>query len=172
MIALAMMLLSSCYTAKKANKDIYKVHVNYPELLAKYCSEEFRSDRKDSVVKGDEIVSTDTIYSTDTQYVDCPPTEPDKPSIKMPCPPNKTVKESKSRVDTTYKEFPENLAKIKHLTNENEKFRNENTKLQEDKVALKNKVADLRKKLIKTYATIGGLILLIAVGLYLKFKPF
>ena len=170
MIVLAMMLLSSCYTQKKAKRDINKVRVNYPELLDRFCADEFKSDRKDSIIKGDTVKITDTFFNLDTFFVDCPPNA--GKAVKMPCPPNKTIKEYSLRVDTLYREFPESLAKIKHLTNENVKFRDGNAKLQEDKIVLKNKVADLRKKLIKSGAAIGGLILLILFGLYFKFKPF
>ena len=161
LLLIVLILFSSCYTQKKAKKDIYKIKGNYPKLLDKYCADEFRSDRKDSIIKGDTVTITDTLFDSDTFFVDCPPNA--LKVVKVPCPPSKTIKEYSLRVDTLYREFPESLAKIKHLTNENEELKKENANLNKE-------VATLKKKLFKAGAVIGSMILLIAISLILKFK--
>lgn len=62
MILLVTTMMNSCYTSNKANKDIKKAFINYPELVAKKTSEWFPCDiqilKVDSIdnIKSDSII--------------------------------------------------------------------------------------------------------------------
>lgn len=53
--------LLGCYTSKKAKEQFNKAALNYPEIPAEYCADQFPV--KDSVI-------TDTLRTTDTLYVE------------------------------------------------------------------------------------------------------
>lgn len=72
-------ILLGCYTAKKAEKDINKAKLNYPELIAEKCSEWYGCDTviiiRDSVQFKEwvnEIHSFDTIMDTIRLKEKCP----------------------------------------------------------------------------------------------------
>lgn len=60
-IFLVAVLLSSCYSKRKATSQFSRAAVAYPELPADYCAKTYPV--KDSLIKGDTIVVTDTIYT-------------------------------------------------------------------------------------------------------------
>lgn len=75
----SVLLLSGCYTAKKANKDLNKIRDNYPDLIAEKCSEWYGCDTvtvvKDSIQFKEwvnEIHSFDTIVDTIRLKDKCP----------------------------------------------------------------------------------------------------
>ena len=53
MIVLVSIMMNSCYTSNKANKDIKKAYINYPELVAKKTSEWFPCDLQ--IIKVDSL---------------------------------------------------------------------------------------------------------------------
>lgn len=110
------LLLSGCYTAKQASKQVIKAHVTYPQITAKYCSEFYPTH--DSVIIKKELVKGETITEIDSFWVDCDSIVKNNPGVKsntkVPCPPSK----NSYRVDTVYdsKEIiRENTAKITSL---------------------------------------------------------
>jgi len=75
----SVLLLSGCYTLKKANKDINKAKLNYPDLIADKCSEWYGCDTvtivRDSIQFKEwvnEIHSFDTIIDTVRLKEKCP----------------------------------------------------------------------------------------------------
>lgn len=52
------LLLASCYSQKKATEQFNKAALNYPEIPATFCANEFPV--KDSVIK-DTVITTDTV---------------------------------------------------------------------------------------------------------------
>ncbi len=58
------LLLTGCYTAKKAEKQVNKALLNHPETVAKVARDAFPCI----------TVASDTIYQTDTllDFIDCP----------------------------------------------------------------------------------------------------
>lgn len=110
--------LTSCYTPKRAGKDLAKVGVLYPQLLASYCEISYRplQESYDSIyyLKGAELF-TDTIYS----YIDCD-TVSDKDVVphnivSVPCPVG--IKVTDTVVKVRYRKEV-NFAKEQRLQNE------------------------------------------------------
>lgn len=64
-LLLLLICLGSCYTPKKANKDLNKANDKYPTEVAKFTRQHF------------PCITTDSLYNTDTLYkylsVICPP---------------------------------------------------------------------------------------------------
>jgi hypothetical protein len=109
-------LLSGCYTLNKAQKQVIKAHVEYPQVTAKYCSEFYPT--KDSVIIKKELAKGKTITKIDSFWVNCDSIVKNNPgailNVKVPCPPSK----NSFRVDTIYdsKEIVrENTARVASL---------------------------------------------------------
>lgn len=56
---LLILLLSSCYSERKAKNQFSKAAIAYPKIPAEFCADEFPV--KDSVIK-DTVITTDTLY--------------------------------------------------------------------------------------------------------------
>jgi len=76
---LSIFILSSCYTAKKAEKDINKAKINFPEVVADKCGQWYGCDTvtiiRDSIKFKEwvnEIHSFDTIIDTILLREKCP----------------------------------------------------------------------------------------------------
>lgn len=76
---LSIFILSSCYTAKKAEKQLNKAKINFPEVLADKCSQWYGCDTitiiRDSIQFKEwvnEIHSFDTIIDTIQLKEKCP----------------------------------------------------------------------------------------------------
>lgn len=123
LIIAAILGLSSCYTQNKAFRQFDKVKRHYPLILTDYCATTFKSDRKDSIVKGDIVRVTDTFYMSGDS-VDCPPDEHGK-ALKVPCPPYRTIIDSFFRIDTFFKDFPETMAKMALIDGRYDSLRSE-----------------------------------------------
>lgn len=54
-----LILLASCNSLKKAQKDVAKISVTHPEVLAAYCADKFPI--KETFMPGDTIVVIDTV---------------------------------------------------------------------------------------------------------------
>ena len=72
-LLVSLVLLSSCYTMQKANKQLNKAQLNFPELVAKKSAEWFpcktgkiSSDSSDYLQWIEQLNTIDTIYSIDT----------------------------------------------------------------------------------------------------------
>lgn len=111
--------LASCYTAKKAGKDLARVGVLYPQLLARCCEVSYRplQESYDSIyyLKGTEIFN-DTIYS----YIDCDTVSdkdvvPHNNIVSVPCP--VAIKVTDTVVKVRYRKEV-NFAKEQRLQNE------------------------------------------------------
>lgn len=53
-------LLTGCFTEKKAKQQFSKINITYPEIPISYCADKFGG--KDTVIVGDTLIRTDTIY--------------------------------------------------------------------------------------------------------------
>lgn len=99
---------TSCYTPKKANRQLYKVHSNYPELTAPFCGDLYPpiDAVRDSII----YKRGETIYkqgATNYVYLDCDSVVKETKKngsvvsgnkVKLPCPPCDSA-----RVDTFYR---------------------------------------------------------------------
>lgn len=56
---IVILLFASCNSLKKAQKDVAKISVTHPEVLAAYCAEKFPV--KETFLPGDTIIVTDTV---------------------------------------------------------------------------------------------------------------
>jgi hypothetical protein len=57
---LSILLLTGCYTRKKATTQFGRAAITYPELPAEYCARTYPT--KDSVIKGKDIIHVDTLW--------------------------------------------------------------------------------------------------------------
>lgn len=89
-------LIFSCNPVSKAVKTF---NAN-PTQAALYCALTFPV--KDTTIKGDTITKTDTVINvvTDSVTVNCPPNSIDTIRVTKPCPPGKTVYQTKIVTDT------------------------------------------------------------------------
>lgn len=160
-LLLIIISFASCYTAKKAQKQIVRAHITFPEISVNFCENTFPT--KDSVVeitkiiKGKDIVKYDTI-----KEIDCDSVVSDVDAN------NKILIRYKNiyRTDTITKEklvYQENTAKTKNLVLENKRLENEIFSL---KNQLKNET-ESRKKYRNYFF---GLLILLGVYLIGKFK--
>lgn len=76
---LSIFILSSCYTAKKAEKDLNRAKINFPEIMADKCAQWYGCDTvtitRDSIQYKEwvnEIHSFDTITDTVRLREKCP----------------------------------------------------------------------------------------------------
>lgn len=105
-------LLSGCYTANKATKQVVKAQVHYPEVLAGICGDLYppKEYRKDSIIYKPGAVVT---IPGKTVYVDCnSDSNKGKSNVPIDCPP------STMQIDTVYSKSEiqvENTAKVTAL---------------------------------------------------------
>lgn len=69
-LLLALILLSSCYTANKATRQVWKAQGLHPQVVAKACSSLYAAPdsvfANEVLLKGDTIIIADTFLQTDT----------------------------------------------------------------------------------------------------------
>lgn len=68
-IILSMLLLASCYTQKKAEKQVTKAHINHPLVVAKFCGDVFPPKTITKIEK--EYIQGKDSLIYDTISVDC-----------------------------------------------------------------------------------------------------
>lgn len=168
-ILCVILLISSCYTQDKATRQVYRAHLKYPIVGARFCANVYPTRESIQYIKGKDSL----IYSFVT--VDCDSafeaaieemkrnadTGKMKPIIiTKPCPP------SLNRVDTLIKTEVDSAA-ITLLTLVADSLRSQivkkDTKIQDqsDKIASKNKII--------LWETIG-LIILAAIIAFIFYK--
>lgn len=165
-ILLIIVIISGCNTSKRMQKQIGKIHVTHPELLTKYCAEEFPVKETVTIVKGkDSIVYSTTVVDCDSAFRELQKLYPNEP-IEVIREKLKTVYvpkiETKYRVDTITK-VQENTAKLKTIEAENSILKRDLEKAHDNYV--KAKKASNRKSLI--VVIVATLLMLYAV---LRFK--
>lgn len=165
-ILLIMVLLTSCYNTKLAQRQVIKAQVNYPEVVAKHCASIYppRIDTFERI----EIKEGKVVTEVDTVVVDCDTVLIEKYKdrvVKVP------IQVNKYRVDTILKEVvrnAENTARIKEIMGINEK------QLREKELVIIGKdkeIKDISKKLNKTKGTNKVLWWIVAiVGLVVGIK--
>ncbi len=121
----AVTMLIGCYTPKKANRQVIKAQIEYPNIVAQHCSSRYPpvESVRDSIV----IKDGETIYNYDTVVIDCDSVVKYKTDTKV-----KYIQVTKTRVDTFYKTnrvVMVNKAQVKLLSNSLEEVRAENNKL-------------------------------------------
>lgn len=57
---ITVLILSGCYTERKARQDISKAHLNYPSILPELCADLFPIT--ETTIPGDTIFVTDTVF--------------------------------------------------------------------------------------------------------------
>tara|TARA_R110002126_G_scaffold39767_3_gene117648 strand:- start:10527 stop:11021 length:495 start_codon:yes stop_codon:yes gene_type:complete len=106
------LLLSSCYTAKQAQRDVVKADVNHPMVTSGFCAEKFPV--KEKIIEKTKFIKGETIVKKDTITVDCDSVVSDTTQSNKVLIQYKTVYQT----DTIVKEKiieKENTAKIKNL---------------------------------------------------------
>jgi len=111
-ILIILIVFTSCYTAKQAQRDIIKADLNHPIVTSGFCAEKFPV--KESVKETIKFLKGETIVKTNTVTVDCDSIVSNekidnKVSVKY-----NTI----YRTDTVFKEkivFQENIAKVSNL---------------------------------------------------------
>lgn len=89
----------SFYSCNPVSKAVKTFNAN-PVQAALYCALTFPV--KDSIIRGDTVIKIDTLVNIigDTVSVDCPPNATDTITIKKPCPPGRTIYQTKVVTDT------------------------------------------------------------------------
>lgn len=98
-IILSTLMLASCYTQKKAEKQVVKAKVNYPALYAKYCApptekvtiEKEYIKGKDSIIDNTVYINCDSVANSNKEKPKQEQTDTKKVPVNVPC---------SSRVDT------------------------------------------------------------------------
>ena len=150
-LLIIVIFFSSCYSLKKAQKQVAKAHYRFPIATSNFCSETFPV--KENIVEKTIFKKGTTIVKTDTISVDCDSVVEDKTS------PNKVLirLQKHTRTDTIFKEkiiVKENTAKIKHLELQIQS-RDRTIQKKESVIAKKQNWIDILKYLLIA-ACIGG----------------
>jgi hypothetical protein len=109
----ALLVLSGCYTQRKAERQVLKAQARYPEVVANYCGNWYPP--KEVTVTKTEYKPGATVYHSDTVKVDCDSVVKAGAGgnvVYLPCPPRS------ERVDTFYStntKTVENTARITAL---------------------------------------------------------
>lgn len=157
-IILAISLLSSCFTEKKAIREFYKINYKYPELVASNCNSLFPIKEKivkETIYKEGRV---DTVF--DFAVLDCDTVTEVKYKnriVKVKCPPSYT------RTDTIIKSVyvnQESTSKVKAL---------EFSVLRLNKdIVLKNELIQVKSNKVKfwyRFALILGIVLSLIIGI-------
>jgi cell fate (sporulation/competence/biofilm development) regulator YmcA (YheA/YmcA/DUF963 family) len=135
-----LLILTGCYTSKKAEKDINKAQLSYPEIVAKKCSEiypcKIEPVRIDSfeitrwLLRVDSINTIEQIVDTITYVTDCNPLKQKlKDANKLIDYLKKTLNEPVP-VEYRFIEITD-TAKLFHLNSMIEKYRSDKDKYQQ-----------------------------------------
>lgn len=92
-----LLLLSGCYSQRKAERQILRAQVHYPEVVANDCANWYPP--KETSVTKTEYKPGLTVYHTDTVRIDCDSvvkSGSENGIVYVPCPPQSV------RVDTFY----------------------------------------------------------------------
>ena len=68
-LLMIVLMFSSCYTPKKALKQVVKAYINYPELMPDFCAKTFPT--KDSTIVETKFIKGKEIIKTETITIDC-----------------------------------------------------------------------------------------------------
>lgn len=93
----ALLVLSGCYTQRKAERQVIKAQAHYPQIVAKNCGNWYPP--KETTITQTEYKQGATVYRTDTVTVDCDSVVKNGKGnnvVSVPCPPQT------ERVDTFY----------------------------------------------------------------------
>jgi hypothetical protein len=159
-LLIVLMVFQSCYTVQKAQKQIIRAHVSYPELMPDFCSSTFPT--KDSTVVKTKFIKGKETFKTDTITIDCDSVVSDfdkenKVFIK---------REEGFRVDTVYidkiKTVRDTALEIK-LQNDINKQKNDIRKLKADLLQAENSSNGWMQRC-------WGLIILLIFIIYLAVK--
>lgn len=114
LIIVAVSLMISCNTQKKAQRKAHAYFSMNPDELAKLCGSRYIERIK--YIKGDTIITTETVTDTvtDTVKIDCP----DGSKVNRDCPPCKNKIVTKTIIDTLEISSPELVAKTIDLSND------------------------------------------------------
>ena len=147
LIAVSALLLSSCISVEKAEK----VMRANPVELAKLCADCFPV--KVSEVKIDSIfIKGKTTVRTDTVQADCP----DGTKVKVKCPECKLVTPDTIRINNVTKIRDTAFEEV--LKNERDDYKNKYANMEQSRDAWR-----------KWCLWLGGILLLLCIGLFLKF---
>ena len=147
---LIIIIFSSCYSAKKAQKEVIKAHLTFPKVTSNFCAETFPV--KESVIEKIKFIKGKEIIKTDTITVNCDEVVRDSKIDNKVLVRYKTIYQTDTIVKEKTKTI-ENTAKIKSLQ----------LKIveKETEIAEKQKTIDLLKYLLG--ASIIALLLLIFI---------
>tara|TARA_R110000803_G_scaffold210835_1_gene284155 strand:+ start:25815 stop:26309 length:495 start_codon:yes stop_codon:yes gene_type:complete len=111
-LLISLILLSSCYTQKTAQRDVSKANIKFPIVTSEFCSKTFPV--KESVKETVKFIKGETIIKKDTITVDCDSVVSDKTKS------NKVLIRYQNiyKTDTIVKEIiieKENTAKVTNL---------------------------------------------------------
>lgn len=111
-ISIIIIFFISCYSVRKAQKQVIKAHLTFPIVTSNFCAETYTI--KEKTVEKTKFIKGETIVKTDTITVDCDSIVADKKTN------NKVIVKYRNvyKTDTIVKEktiVKENTAKIKNL---------------------------------------------------------
>lgn len=148
----------SCNTLKKAQKDVAKISVTHPEVLAEYCADKFPV--KEIFLPGDTIIVTDTLELEGSVFIDTVRTLDTIRITKTVTLPGQTITRTIVIHDTVIKE---NTAQLKVCELERGKMVN--------LLASSNAESDKwQGKAKKRFWILLGLIVLLAGSLYFNVR--
>lgn len=160
-VIIILILLSSCYTVKKAQRQVIKADMNYPEMFTAYALKAYPTKdsiiEKIKVVKGADIIKYDTVKEIDCDSIVNDTIIDNKVLIRY-----KTIYRTDT-IETIKKVFKENTSKV---TNLNLQI----NRLEKEKENLKNQLNYETNTKKKYRNWLIGLILLVSVYLVGRFK--
>lgn len=153
-----LLICLSCNSLKKAQKDVAKISVTHPEVLAKYCADKFPV--VETFLPGDTIIVTDTVFNSINIISDTVTTLDTVRITKTVTLPGKTITKTVTVTDTIVKE---NTAQLKVCELERGKM--------VDLLASSNAESDKwQGKAKKRFWILIGLIVLLAGSLYFNVR--
>ena len=153
-----LLLLTGCYSERKARGQHAKAVVAYPKIGAEFCAENYKPKDSiapgitvtviDTIYQGGEII-TDTVFSKDTVHI--------RTIVQQP---GRVITNTVHRVDTMY---IENIAALKVAANE----RRQAIEL----LAAKTTESDKWRTIaLKRFWIIAGMGAVIGIGLFLRIR--
>lgn len=158
---LTLVILAGCYTQKKAEKQIARAGIEYPQLIAANCAVIYPPKKETKYIPGKETHTSDTVV-IEGKRIPCPPVIVNKDTVInwVNCPPSKVIHDTIRRTDTVFIQV-ENTAAVKSLELQNAKI-----------TADRNNWQAKAEKRGKWNLYLGGFLLLLGVGAFVKLKFF
>lgn len=161
LLIIGLLFLAGCSALKQDQKHLAQIQVRNPQLIADNCAVLYPPKTETKYQPGKETHTSDTVV-IEGKRIPCPPVVVNKDTVInwVDCPPSKVIHDTIRRTDTVFIQV-ENTARVKSL-----ELQNANITADRDNWQAK------AEKRGKWNLYLGGFILLLGVGAFVKLKFF